>query len=71
MWLSAFCWLGTGYQARYETAIVVSNDSDLVSPIKIVREELGLRVGIYNLIRRSRSCCRKSPRFVSRSALGF
>ena len=37
-----------GYQGRYEAAIVVSNDSDLVLPIKIVREELGLPVGIYN-----------------------
>lgn len=36
-----------GYQKRYECAIVVSNDSDLVLPIKIVREELGLPVGIY------------------------
>jgi hypothetical protein len=37
-----------GYQGRYEAAIVLSNDSDLVLPIKIVREELGLPVGIYN-----------------------
>jgi hypothetical protein len=37
-----------GYQKRYEAAIVLSNDSDLVLPIKIVREELGLSVGIYN-----------------------
>ena len=37
-----------GYQKRYEGAIVVSNDSDLVLPIKIVRQELGLPVGIYN-----------------------
>jgi len=37
-----------GYQARYEAAIVVSNDSDLVLPIRIVREELGLPVGILN-----------------------
>jgi hypothetical protein len=26
----------------------VSNDSDLLEPIKIVREELGLKVGILN-----------------------
>jgi hypothetical protein len=37
-----------GYQKRYEAAIVLSNDSDLVLPIRIVREELGLPVGIYN-----------------------
>jgi hypothetical protein len=37
-----------GYQGRYEAAVVISNDSDLVLPIKIVCEELGLPVGIYN-----------------------
>jgi hypothetical protein len=37
-----------GYQRRYKAAIVVSNDSDLVLPIKIVRDELGLPVGILN-----------------------
>jgi hypothetical protein len=37
-----------GYQGRYEAAIVVSNDSDLVLPIRIVRQELGLPVGLLN-----------------------
>jgi hypothetical protein len=37
-----------GYQGRYEAAIVVSNDSDLVLPIRIVRDELNLPVGILN-----------------------
>jgi len=37
-----------GYQGRYEAAIVVSNDSDLVLPIKIVQEQLSLPVGILN-----------------------
>jgi hypothetical protein len=37
-----------GYQGRYEAAIVISNDSDLTLPIRIVRDELGLPVGIYN-----------------------
>jgi len=37
-----------GYQGRYESAIVLSNDSDLVLPIEIVRKELGLPVGILN-----------------------
>jgi hypothetical protein len=37
-----------GYQKRYEAAIVLSNDSDLVLPIRIVREELGLPVGLLN-----------------------
>ena len=33
---------------RYETAVIVSNDSDLVEPIKIVRRELGKKVGLLN-----------------------
>jgi hypothetical protein len=37
-----------GYQDRYQAAIVVSNDSDLVLPIRIVRDELKIPVGIYN-----------------------
>lgn len=31
-----------------EVAIVVSNDSDLVEPIRIAKDELGMRVGILN-----------------------
>ena len=37
-----------GYQGRYEAAIVVSNDSDLALPIRLVRDELRLPVGLLN-----------------------
>ena len=37
-----------GFQKDYELAIVVSNDSDLVEPIKQVRDTLGLKVGVLN-----------------------
>lgn len=33
---------------RYETAVVISNNSDLLEPIKIVRRELGKKVGVIN-----------------------
>jgi hypothetical protein len=33
---------------RFDVAVVVSNDSDLLGPIKIVRHELGKKVGILN-----------------------
>lgn len=36
-----------GFQGRYEAAIVISNDSDLVLPIRMVRDELKLPVGVY------------------------
>ena len=37
-----------GHQGRYEVAILVTNDSDLVEAIKIVRNELNLVVGVLN-----------------------
>jgi len=33
---------------RFEVAMVLSNDFDLLEPIKIVREQLGKKVGILN-----------------------
>ena len=33
---------------RFDVAVVISNDSDLLEPIKIVREQLHKRVGILN-----------------------
>ena len=40
--------LTDGFQKDYELAIVVSNDSDLMEPIKQVRAVLGLKVGVLN-----------------------
>jgi hypothetical protein len=40
--------LHDGYQKGYEQAVVITNDSDLVEPIRIVRHSLGLPVGILN-----------------------
>ena len=37
-----------GYEDDYETAVVLSNDSDLVEPIKVVRNRLNLPVGVLN-----------------------
>jgi hypothetical protein len=35
-------------RGNFECAAVVSKDSDLLEPIKIVRKELGLAVGLLN-----------------------
>jgi hypothetical protein len=35
-----------GFKGDYEVAVVISNDSDLVEPIKIVRREFNVSVGI-------------------------
>jgi NYN domain-containing protein len=40
--------LADGFRGKYEAAVVLSNDSDLLLPIKIVTEELGLPVGLLN-----------------------
>ena|SRR5215217_2037642 len=37
-----------GYKGLYQVAILVSNDSDLTEPVKIVRNELKLPVGVLN-----------------------
>ena len=40
--------LHDGYQNKYELAVLVTNDSDLLSAIQIVQTDLGLKVGILN-----------------------
>jgi uncharacterized LabA/DUF88 family protein len=40
--------LHDAHMGRFDVAVVVSNDSDLLEPIKIVREQLGKQVGVLN-----------------------
>lgn len=40
--------LHDAHMARFDVAVVISNDSDLLEPMKIVRQELGKTVGILN-----------------------
>ncbi len=42
-----------GFRRDYEIAVIITNDSDLVEPIKVLRTELKLRVGILNPDRRA------------------
>ena len=37
-----------GFGGAYEQAVVVSNDSDLASPMRYVRDELGLKMTVVN-----------------------
>jgi NYN domain len=37
-----------GFRARYDLAVVISNDSDLKTPIEVVRQELNAPVGVLN-----------------------
>ncbi len=36
------------HEGRFETAIVLTNDSDLIEPIRIVTQEIGLPAGVLN-----------------------
>jgi NYN domain len=40
--------LHDAHMGRFDIAVVISNDSDLLEPIKIVRQQLGKQVGILN-----------------------
>lgn len=40
--------LSDGYKNAYDVAVVISNDSDLLLPIKFVKQELGKVIGILN-----------------------
>jgi uncharacterized LabA/DUF88 family protein len=37
-----------GFHKRYETAVLVTNDSDLETPVRMVRKDLVLQIGILN-----------------------
>ncbi len=37
-----------GHLGRYEMAVLVTNDSDLTEPVRIVTQDLGLRVAVVN-----------------------
>lgn len=40
--------LHDGFKKRCETAVIISNDSDLAEPVKIARYDLGMTVGVIN-----------------------
>lgn len=40
--------LRDAFLGEYKVAVLVTNDSDLLEPVRIVRQELGLTVGIIN-----------------------
>jgi len=50
--------LNDGYKKDYELAVMVTNDSDLLEPMRIVKQELNLPVGLANP--------HKNPSFVLR-----
>jgi hypothetical protein len=45
-----------GFTGRYEVAVVVSNDADLLEPVRLVRDVLGLPVGVLKVQGGQRAC---------------
>lgn len=54
----------------YETAVIVSNDSDLVEPVKIVRYELGKDVGMINPHKRPSFSLKQHVTFIKKIRQG-
>ncbi len=52
-----------GYEEKYEVAVLVTNDSDLLGPVQLVSQRLRKRVGVLNP--------QKHPSFVLKNAATF
>lgn len=65
--------LADGYEGDYDVAVVVSNDSDLLLPLEMVRSRLHCEVGVINPHRNARPSLQKVASFyrtISDGALG-
>jgi len=51
------------FKGDYESALIISNDSDLVEPIELVRREFGLPVGVVNPHRNTSHALRNAASF--------
>ena len=55
-----------GFRNAYELGIVISNDSDLETPVRIVRDELRLQIGVLNPDPRKHPSLKRAATFVKR-----
>ena len=58
--------LRDGFKGLYEMAVVISNDSDLREPVRIVRQDLNLPVGIINPHQRHSKELQEFAKFIKR-----
>jgi hypothetical protein len=56
--------LWDGFRGRYKAAVLLTNDSDLLEPVRIVRKELGLVVGVLNPHRKASRVLAREASFV-------
>lgn len=57
--------LHDSYQGRFDVGVVVSNDSDLAEPIRIVTQDLGIRVGVLSPTSKWRRPSRELTRYAT------
>ncbi len=62
--------LHDGVRGLYDTAVIVSNDSDLLEPIRIVRASYGKTVGLLNPQKKPSKQLRKNTDFVKQIRQG-
>ncbi len=55
-----------GHRGRYDVAVLITNDSDLLEPLKIVRYELNLPAGILNPQRRPSWVLKQHASFIKK-----
>lgn len=58
--------LRDGFQKQFDVAVLITNDSDLLEPVRIVRQELGLPVGILNPHQRHSCALKPQATFMKR-----
>ncbi len=56
--------LWDGFRRQYAAAVVVTNDSDLLEPVRIIRNEFGLVVGILNPHKKASRVLARAASFV-------
>ena len=66
----AACLLMDGFQHDYEVAVLISNDSDLATPLRMVRDTLHLPTGILNPYPSPTSKLRQSVAFYKQIRTG-
>lgn len=62
--------LRDAFQRRFDVAVLITNDSDLAEPVRIVRRELGLPVGILNPHERHSKILQQLATFLKRIRQG-
>ena len=62
--------LNDGFKRDYELAVMVTNDSDLLEPLKIVKHELGLPVGLVNPQRNPSFHLKQHANFIKKLCTG-